>query len=178
MNEIGLQRGTVRLWEHSQNWKRLFEEEKQILLEHFPGRILDISHGGSTAIPDIPAKPIIDMFAIVPSLDVAEDMRDELEALGYHYRGHEGVPERILYVKGTEQKRTHHLHFVERESMEWKNHLLIKNFYLQHTEVAQEYAQLKRALADKYPNDRVAYGKGKNDFTQSVIERAKAETGL
>ncbi|MBU1754844.1 GrpB family protein [Patescibacteria group bacterium] len=175
MRDIGLQRGVVQLQEHNTNWKDLFEKEKKSLVEHFPNRILEISHGGSTAIPCIPAKPIIDIFAIVPSLQVAENMRAELEELSYHYRGEEGVPERVLYAKGKEENRTHHLHLVERDSGEWKNHLLIKSYYLRHPEVANEYAELKMALAEKYPNDRGAYGKGKNEFVKSVIEKAKDE---
>lgn len=171
--DIGLKRGTVQLRAHNQNWKKIFEEEKALLLRHFPSQILEISHGGSTAIPGMPAKPIIDMFAVVSSLEEAEQMRKELESLNYHYRGEEGVPGRILYAKGEEEIRTHHLHLVERESDEWKNHLLIKNYYLRHPEVAQGYAELKKALAEQYPNDRIAYGKGKSDFIQSVIKRAK-----
>jgi GrpB-like predicted nucleotidyltransferase (UPF0157 family) len=175
MNELGLKRGMVELRDHNPSWSKLFEEEKNILLKHFPDQILEISHGGSTAIPGIPAKPIIDMFAIVPSLKTAEDMRKKLETLHYHYRGEEGVPGRILYAKGEEEKRTHHLQFVERGSDEWKNHLLIKNYYVHHPDVAQEYTELKKQLAKKYSNDRGAYGKGKNQFVKSVIARAKAE---
>ncbi len=144
-----------------------------MLLGHFPGQILEVSHGGSTAIPKMPAKPIIDMFAVVPALRVAEDMRSELEKLGYHYRGEEGVSGRILYAKGEEEKRTHHLQLVEREGDQWKNHLLIKNYYLQHPEVAEEYALLKQELAVKYPENRSAYSKGKNEFVQAVIAKAK-----
>jgi GrpB-like predicted nucleotidyltransferase (UPF0157 family) len=178
MNEIGLRRGTVQLKEHNPIWIKLFEKEKQMLLEHFPNQILEVSHGGSTVIPTIPAKPIIDIFAIVPSLKKAENIRKMLESLGYHYRGNEGIPERILYAKGEEENRTHHLHLVERESDEWETHLLLKNYYLRHPEVAQEYATLKRILAEKYPNDRESYTEGKQKFVKSVIARAKSEINL
>lgn len=175
MDDLGLKRGTVQLREHNAKWKSLFEEEKKRLLKDFPESLLEVSHGGSTAIPDIPAKPIIDMFAVVPSLDTASDMRAKLEKLGYHHRGADGVPERILFVKGDEENRTHHLQLVEHQSSEWKNHLLIKRYYLRHPEVAQQYAELKRALAAKYPNDRAAYGKGKDAFIKNVIKNAEIE---
>ena len=174
-DRIGLKRGTVKLVDHNQHWKELFEKEKRILLSKFSGVILEISHGGSTAIPNIPAKPIIDMFAVVPSLTIVESIKNELENMGYHYRGEEGVPGRILFAKGNEENRTHHLQLVEKDNDQWKNHLLIKNYYLKHPEVAENYAKLKQILAEKYPNDRVSYGKGKADFIKSVIESAKKE---
>ena len=174
-NEIGLKRGTVKLSEHNPRWKEFFEQEKGILFKKFPKVILEIQHGGSTAIHGIPAKPIIDMFAVVSSLKDAEEIKPELEALGYEYRGEEGVPERRLYVKGSQEKRTHHLQLVERNSNEWKNHILIREYYLKHPDVAQQYAELKKKLAERYPDDRPSYGAGKDAFIKSVIENAKKE---
>lgn len=153
----------------------MFEQEKQILLAHFPNDILEISHGGSTAIPNIPAKPIIDMFVAVSSLEVAEKIRGELETLGYYFRGKEGVSGQILFAKGPEEKRTHYLHLVEKDNDEWKNHILIKDYYLKHPEVAEEYATLKIKLAELYPNDRASYSKAKSDFISSIIERSKKD---
>jgi len=158
--DLGLGRTTVTLKQHNKNWKKLFDEEKEFLLSHFPDDIFEVSHGGSTSIPGIPAKPIIDMFAVVP------------------YRGEEGVPGRILYAKGDAENRTHYLQLVEKESNEWKNHLLIKNYYLHHPEVAQEYAKLKKTLAKKYPKDRKAYSAGKDVFIKGVIAKALQETGI
>lgn len=175
MNGIGLKKGTVKLSAHNRRWKNLFEKEKKMLFAEFRNKILEISHGGSTAIPGIPAKPIIDMFAVVSSLSVANHIKNKLEGIGYHYRGKEGVSGRILFVKGPEERRTHHLHLVECDNDEWKNHLLIKNYYLKHPDVARRYAKLKVKLAKKYPDNRSAYGKGKDDFIQSVIAKAKKE---
>ena len=174
-NELGVKRGTVRLVPHNPNWKTLFEEEKKLLLTTFSNTILKISHGGSTAIPTIPAKPIIDMFAVVRSLSEADAIKDDLEKLGYEYVGERGVPERRLAVKGPEEKRTHHLQFVEETSKEWTNHILIREYYLRHPDVAEEYARLKQDLAQKYPEDRGSYTNGKEEFIASVIQRAKRE---
>lgn len=174
-NDIGLKRGSVQLRPHSSEWAKLFEQEKKLLLGKFPEVILEIQHGGSTAIPTIPAKPIIDMFAVVPSLQAGEAIRRDLEGLGYEYRGPDGVAERVLYVKGTPEMRTHHLQLVERTSNEWKNHILIREYFLKHPEVAQEYAALKMSLAEKYPEDRKAYSHGKDAFIKSVIQKANTE---
>ena len=173
--EIGLKKGTVKLKKYNSNWKKLFEQEKKLLLKYFRNEILEISHGGSTAIPDMPSKPIIDMFAVVKSIKVAEKIKKELESLDYHYRGKEGVPDRILYVKGDENNRTHHLQLMQRKSSSWKDHLLIKNYYLKNPSVAKEYAKLKKKLAKQHPNDRVAYRNGKDSFIKNVIAQAKLE---
>lgn len=172
---IGLKRGTVELHEHNQNWSDVFEQEKLLLLNTFPDQIVEISHGGSTAIPNIPAKPIIDMFMAIPDLARAEDYREKLEALGYHYRGEEGAPGRILYAKGDEDNRTHHLNLVERGNDQWNAHILLREYYLAHPEVAQQYADLKTSLAKQYPDDRRAYGAGKKNFISNVIEKARVE---
>jgi len=172
---IGLKRGTVKLKKHDPNWAKLFKKEKKLLLGKFPNVILEISHGGSTTIPTIPAKPIIDMFAVVLSLKKAKAIKNKLEKLGYEYRGADGVKERILYVKGEPELRTHHLQLVEKKSDEWKNHILIKNYFLKHPEVAKRYAKLKAKLAEKYPNSRKSYSHGKDAFIKSIIQKAKKE---
>lgn len=175
MNILGLKRGTVALHKHNKLWKELFKEEKDLLLETFPGKILEVSHGGSTAVPGIPAKPIIDMFAVVDDLLKTNDLRKKLEELGYNYRGEEGAPGRILYAKGPEELRTHHLNLVEKGNVQWNNHLLIREYYLAHPEIAADYANLKTKLAKQFPDDRKAYGAGKNDFILDVIAKAKKE---
>lgn len=174
-NMIGLKRGTVKLKKHNPNWLRLFEKEKKLLLKRFPNIILEISHGGSTAIPNIPAKPIIDIFAVVSSLRKTEAMRSKLEKFGYEYRGANGVTERILYVKGKARLRTHHLQFIERRSNEWKNHILIKEYFLKNPDVAKKYADLKIRLAKKYPKNRKKYSHGKNAFITLVIKKAQKD---
>lgn len=175
MSDIGLKKGSVRLVPHNSKWKELFREEKESLLKDFPGKILKVSHGGSTAIPGISAKPLIDIFAVVPSLQVAEEIQPELEKLGYEYRGEEGIPERRFYVKGDRSNRTHNLHLVEESSREWKNHILIKNYYLKYPAAAQEYAKIKEQLAKDFPEDRRAYGSGKDAFIKEIIRKAEAE---
>ncbi len=172
---IGLKRGTVKLEKHNSQWAELFEQEKKMLLKKFPNTILEISHGGSTAIPTIPAKPIIDMFAVVLSLKDEGSMRKGLEEMSYEYRGEEGVPERILYVKGKPELRTYHLQLVERKSDEWKNHILVRDYFLKHPKVAKKYAELKIKLAKKYSDDRKAYSHGKDAFIKLIIKKAKKE---
>ena len=175
MSDIGLPRGTVEVRDYNPLWKEAFESEKKLLLENFPGEILEVSHGGSTSVPGMRSKPIIDMFAVVQNLADADKLRKQLESLGYHYRGEEGVPGRILYAKGAEEKRTHHLNLVEKTHEQWLNHISLREYYTRYPDVAQQYMDLKESLAKQFPNDRGAYGKGKTDFIETILNRARAE---
>ena len=174
-NIVGLKRGVVKLKKHNSNWKELFDKERKRLFKEFPNVIIEISHGGSTAIPNISAKPIIDMFVAVESLKNVELIKEKLEKLGYQFYGQDEVSERVLYTKGKADMRTHHLHFVKNKSNEWKNHILLKEYYLQHPEIAKKYSELKVKLAKKYPSDRKAYTHGKDKFIKSVIKKAKVK---
>lgn len=86
-NQLGVPRGGVKLQEYNPKWKDHFEEERARLLERFPGVFLEISHGGSTAVPGMKAKPIIDTFAAIHNLNDYTKIKDALESMGYEYRG-------------------------------------------------------------------------------------------
>lgn len=172
---LGLQRGKVKLVPHDPNWDKLFHDEKINLINAFPDMILEVSHGGSTAIPTISAKPIIDMFIRINDLPDAEKIKERMATLGYSYRGEDGVPGRILYVKGPEDNRTHYAHFVQGDNDEWENHLLIKDHFLKNPQAAAEYEKLKLTLAKQFSDDRKAYSHGKDAYIKGILEKAKSE---
>ncbi len=175
MNYIGLKQGTVRVIKYNSKWKSIFDKEKKLLLKSFPKNIIDVSHGGSTAIPGLFAKPIIDMFATIHFLSDVEKLKLDLGKMGYEYKGEQGVPGRILYVKGSTECRTHHLQFVLPTSDQWKNHILLKKYYIRHPKIAEEYSKLKIYLAKKFPKDRKSYTNSKDSFIKSIIDKAKKE---
>lgn len=177
-NSLGLARGTVMLQEYNPEWKKFFDIERKMLLGEFPDVFLEISHGGSTSVPGMKAKPIIDMFVAVSDLDDYKKVKSDLEALGYEYRGEEGVPGRQLFVKGDERRRTHHLQLTTKNNDQWKNHILLREYYIKHPQVMREYVALKEELASKYSNDRGSYSSGKNEFIDLVLKKAKEESGL
>lgn len=172
---IGLKRGTVKLVKHESNWKEIFEAEKDILNLLIEDYVIDIQHVGSTSIPGIEAKPIIDILIRVKSLDYIPNIVEMLESNGFIYCPQSGTDERILFVKGGEDFRTHHIHVVERKGKEWNSNILFRDYLIENIEVAREYSILKKKLAEKYPNDRNAYTEGKNDFIQDVICKAKGD---
>lgn len=178
---IGLKRGTVKLVSHNPKWAKLFEEEKNLLQKTFGETIIAIEHVGSTAIPDIPAKPIIDINIGVESLEIARGMKEKFEKLGYEHRPF--VPGRTkeelkwqeLYVKGPEAKRTHHAHVTVYGNDYWENDLLFRDYFSTNPLRAQEYSKLKEKLAKKYPYARQSYTKNKEEFIRETLKMAKNE---
>lgn len=175
---IGLKRGTVKLVPHNPKWEKLFEREKHLLKKNFGHTILAIEHIGSTAIPGIPAKPIIDINVGVESLDVARSMKEKFEKLGYEHRPFvsgktkDDLKWQELYVKGPEAKRTHHVHVTVLGNNYWKNDLLFRDFLRKNHERAKQYAELKEILAQKHADDRGTYTKNKEQFINETLEMA------
>lgn len=176
MTGIGLKRGTVALMPHDPRWAEEFEREKRVLLETFGDRILAIEHIGSTSIPGIPAKPLIDILVAVESLDDIDDFIGTLPTLGYQYMPERRFADRQFFPKGPESKRTHHLSLVEPDSETgWNSHTLFRDYLRTHEAERAEYARLKERLAAEFADDRERYTDGKQDFVLEIIAKAKAE---
>ena len=163
----------VRLVPYATEWVQQFELEKSALRQVLAAHILEIQHVGSTAIPGMLAKPIIDIAIAVTDFEQARVCISLMEGLGYEYRGEQGIPRRHMFAKGN--PRTFHVHMLEIESLEWQNHLLFRDYLCQHLDAAKEYAQLKLQLATQYPQDRVAYTDGKAPFIQRVLQLARQD---
>jgi GrpB-like predicted nucleotidyltransferase (UPF0157 family) len=175
---IGLRQGYVRLVPYDPGWLELFEEEKARICASLDEPSLDVQHVGSTAVPGIDAKPIIDMAIGVDDPKGAEAViRAALESIGWELR-HEAVltGNRLFFVKG--QPRTHHLHVVERDSDVWTDMLLFRDFLLDHPEVAAQYLSFKRQLAERFAAKRESYTRGKGPFIESALEVARGEKPL
>ena len=119
---IGLERGRVALAEHDRAWERLAAEAGERIRRAWGPVALDVQHVGSTAIRHIRAKPILDLAVAVESLATAEAHSPELERAGFRRRGSD-VPGQILYVGGVGERRTHHIHVVPRDDIQWANYL-------------------------------------------------------
>lgn len=167
---LGLQSGQLQLSPYEPNWSRLFLAEKEHLCASLGELILDVQHIGSTSIPGMTAKPILDIGVAVTSFEEAAVCVPLLEQLGYSYKGENGIARRHYFVKG--DPRTHHLHMLEIESAEWKNHLLFRDYLRANPARAHEYASLKQTLATQFATDREAYQTGKEHFIQTVLQQA------
>jgi GrpB-like predicted nucleotidyltransferase (UPF0157 family) len=169
---IGLEKGVVRLVPYTPEWKQLYKMEKVSLQDRLDAYILDIQHVGSTSIPGMLAKPIVDIAIAIADFEEARVCIPLMEELEYEYKGEFGIPHRHYFVKG--DPRTFHVHMSEIDSLEWENTILFRDYLCQHTDIAKEYAQLKISLALKYPQDRTAYMEGKTAFVEGVIQLARS----
>ena len=165
----------VVIVEYNPNWKLLFQEEvlqiRQVLNANL---ITRIEHFGSTAIPGLAAKPIIDLLVGVSSLEEAkQDAISPLESLGYAYWRDNPNPYRMFLVKGLppNSPRTHHIHMVEPDSILWER-LLFRDYLRENRDEAARYERLKRDLAQRFPSDREAYTAGKAEYIKSVMQKA------
>ena len=169
---IGLEKDTVRVVPYTPEWARLFAEEKSRLLAVVGSYLLDIQHVGSTSIPGMPAKPILDLAIAVYNFEEARVCIPPIEGLGYEFMGEFGIPRRHFFVKG--QPRTHHIHLNELGSQDWNNQIAFRDYLIQHPQAASEYAALKQDLARRYPTDRPAYLAGKAPFIERILRLARA----
>jgi len=164
---------------YNTDWPRFFEEEKSNLERILPKQIIKkIEHFGSTAIPGISAKPIIDMLVEVSSLDeTRKKIVPILEEKGYEYFWRPTIgnepPYYAWFIKrNAKGKRTHHIHMVESDSELW-DRLYFRDYLIEFPNKAREYSDLKEELSKKYLNDRIAYTKSKTKFILATTEEAK-----
>ncbi len=166
---------SVELVPYDETWPALFEQERARIERVVGSWVEHIEHVGSTAVPGLAAKPILDILIGVRSLPEAQQRCIEpFERLGYEYRGDAGVPGRLFFRKG-DPKKSHHLHVAEVGDAFWEHHLLFRDYLRTHQETALEYAGLKRALAECYHDDRAAYTEAKTDFISEVVQRARED---
>lgn len=164
---LGLERGIVRLHDYTPLWVKLYREEEVRIKAAIGHLIIDLQHIGSTAIPGIKAKPILDMMAGVAQLEEALLCQAPLEALGYDYAAHADVANDYVFGKGS--VRTHLLHVVEYGGAEWRDHLRFRDRLRNDRELAKEYERLKEELSQKFGNNRAAYTSAKSRFISKVI---------
>jgi GrpB-like predicted nucleotidyltransferase (UPF0157 family) len=169
-DEIGLHRAIVRIVSYDPKWAEYFRTEKELLEKMLGDAALEIRHIGSTSIMGMPAKPIVDILVGVRRLAQVEAFVKDLKLIGYEDRGHGDQPGRRYFVKGAEEKRTHHLNFCELNGLFWTRHVFFRDYLEQHPDAANQYADLKRGLAEKFPSDRPAYTTGKEEFVRSILK--------
>lgn len=162
--------------EYNPVWQLLFHEETERIHKVLDTTLITrIEHFGSTAVPGLAAKPIIDLLIGVRSLSKAKQIAiSPLESLGYAYWHDNPDPQRMFFVKGLppNSPRTHHIHMVEPDSILWSR-LLFRDYLRQHPDEAKNYARSKRRLANRFTSDREAYTQGKTEYIQSVMQKAK-----
>jgi GrpB-like predicted nucleotidyltransferase (UPF0157 family) len=158
---------------HDPNWQRAFLAESPHLASALGDNVVNIYHIGSTSIPTIYAKPIIDILIEVEDLAKVDERDREIGSLGYIGMGEHGIVGRRFFRKdNSEGMRTHHIHTFETGSPQIDRHLAFRDYLISHPETALEYSKLKQQLAQKYPTDIQSYMDGKAEFISEVDKKA------
>jgi len=155
-------------------WPQQFTSERKRLLDALPGGFVAIEHFGSTAVPRLVAKPVIDMLAGVPAFDDIESLIDRLSVLGYHYpvEFNSTLSDRRWLMRQHRGRRTHHLHLVVFGSAIWSRGLHFRDVLRANPGIAAQYAIRKTELAAMYGSDREAYTQAKGVFIDSMLSAA------
>lgn len=166
-------RDTVSLEPHSPLWAEAYSKVDRALREKFQ---LVFHHFGSTAIPGIRAKPILDIMAVSPNLSEFDSLRPRVESLGFAWKGEYGIPGRrycVLYGEGARTSYVH-LHAFEKNHADVEANLLFRDYLRSHPGAAAEYGALKESLRLKFSGGRERYTEGKAQFIQEILRKAKA----
>lgn len=163
----------VEVVPHDSTWHSKFEDESKDVVLILGENVVAIHHIGSTAIPDIYAKPIIDLLIEVENITKVDNCILGMEALGYEAMGEFGILGRRFFRKDNETgTRTHHVHTFKAKSSEVERHLAFRDYMIAHPEDAQKYSELKRKLAKQYPKDIIGYMDGKDGFIKEMQRKA------
>ena len=162
-------RASIHVVPYDSRWPDRFEQERQVLADVLgPWLVGPIEHVGSTAVPGLAAKPVIDIMAAVRNLESSRAVIAALSEFGYCYSAYR---DDVMhwFCKPSPAIRTHHLHVVPFQSQLWFDRLAFRDFLRAHPTVAMDYASLKRTLAKQHETDRDAYTDAKSPFVETVL---------
>ncbi|MFN2145453.1 MAG: GrpB family protein [Anaerolineales bacterium] len=164
----------VELHPYNPNWAAMYQSEEAILKPIIGDQLVTIEHIGSTSIPGIKAKPIIDILIVVLDIDSIQRLIPAMETIGYQHRGELGISGRQYFRKDTDSVRSHHVHIYQQGHEAITKHLNFRDYLRTHPARAQAYSQLKEGLAAKYREDRAAYTDAKTEFIEETNQLAAA----
>jgi len=172
-------REEIRIGPYDPTWPVQFEREATFLLHRLPKNLIRrIEHFGSTAVPGLAAKPVIDILVEVSDLEETKRVIVPiLQSDGYQYFWRPTIDDQPPFYawfikRNTDGQRTHHIHMVEADSALW-DRLFFRDYLRLFADEADRYERLKRSLADRFSDDRVAYTKEKSQYIISVTKKAR-----
>lgn len=173
MSALGLESGRVRVVPYSDAWPALYEAESARIRTFLVASGLDVAleHTGSTAVPGLAAKPILDILAGLKREGDRSAVISAVVQAGYSHRGEQGIAGRNFFRRG--EPRQYHVHLTTIGSTFWNDHRLFREVLRSEPAVARAYQALKHELAARYPTDREAYIEGKTSFVQATLASAR-----
>jgi GrpB-like predicted nucleotidyltransferase (UPF0157 family) len=164
----------LRIDEYDPAWPTHAEAELRRIREALGEVAIRLEHVGSTAVPGLASKPILDLQLSVDAIEPQERYREPLERLGYMFVPAPESPDYHFFAKPPQRPRTHHLHVCEAGSEHEFRHVAVRDFLRARADEAARYADLKRQVVTSHPHDRLAYIEGKGDYVTALEERALA----
>ena len=166
----------IEVWNPA--WAETFQKEQQRLHDIFAPCPVTIEHIGSTAVPGLAAKPVIDIMLGAPNLEAIEERIETLTSAGYQYISvfEDQLPQRRFFILEHNGTRAVHLHAVVKSSPFWHSHLAFRDILRSNPDIRQQYENLKTELAALHRDDREAYCDAKADFIQRVLTTFKDKT--
>ena len=166
---LGTPSGRVEIARYSTNWPLVFEREADAILEDCRPWVAAVHHIGSTSVPGLAAKPVLDVMPVAAGPTEALDAASRMEALGYRFRGENGISGRLYFEKDVDCRTVAHAHMFPSGHPGIRTHLLFRDYLRTHPDAARDYEQLKRELAAKHRDDREAYTDAKAAFIEGII---------
>jgi len=162
----------IKVVEYDPMWQVKFKQEEQQLKEMLKSDLINCFHIGSTSVPGLKAKPIIDILLVVHEISVLDHYSAQFERLGYEVMGEFGISGRRYFRKGGDD-RTHQIHAFQFDNIyEIERHLSFRDYLCQHPAIVKQYSKLKSELAIKFPQDIERYGDGKDEFVKTIEKQA------
>ncbi|MCO4097263.1 GrpB family protein [Macrococcoides canis] len=161
----------LEICEYDSNWKEVFDNEKEMLREILFEDLLEIYHIGSTSVPNLYAKPIIDILIVVKDIKRIDKYNEKMSEIGYLAKGENGIINRRYFEKGGDH-RTHHVHIYEKDDSNIIRHIAFRDYLLNKKDVREQYNNLKLKLLKENKCDIENYINGKHDFVQNVEKDA------
>ncbi|MGP4041122.1 GrpB family protein [Gracilibacillus sp. D59] len=161
----------VEVCPYNKDWRLMFKKEVEKLQTIFNKEMVTIHHIGSTSVPGLKAKPIIDIMPIVKDITNVGKFNEAMQEIGYNPKGENGITGRRYFQKGGDN-RTHHVHIYQVGSSEIKRHLAFRDYLLNHPHEKKRYGDLKESLAQQFPYDVESYINGKESMAKEIEGKA------
>lgn len=161
----------VVVLDYDPDWPGLFQSLRRRIADVLGDMAAAIEHVGSTAVPGLAAKPIIDIDVLLVSESMLSTAIERLASLGYIHRGNLGIPEREAFFAPA-NNAPHHLYVCPPGSAEFRRHVAFRDYLRAHPRDAKIYGDLKIALAQRFREDRVAYNNAKSEFVEELTGRS------
>jgi GrpB-like predicted nucleotidyltransferase (UPF0157 family) len=163
----------VELVPHQDEWSDRYAEEADRLQALFGEHVIAMYHAGSTSIPGIKAKPVIDLVIAIDNINIVESYNRGMSTLGYVAVGEFGIPGRRFFRRDVNGERTHNVHIFQYDHPEIARMIAFRDYLRDHPDEAKQYELLKEDLARQFPYDTTIYARGKSSYVEGVIRKAR-----